>query len=316
MKLKDLGEHEFIRSVLFKYVDAKELTDVYSYQGKSYKIDGFQLSYTYPFMSLFDLGWKAVTSTASDLITTGSIPRLLLVSIGISPEYSVNDLELIIKGIRSASTYYGFKYVGGDLNSSSANGWIDVVGIGDNICEQHSGVSNKDKVIITGEVGFTSKIFMKYYFKLDIKPDYISLLKVKHPIVNRNLIDFQKTFCKDIVGASDLSDGILITLDQITQRLKIGIKLNLIPIRQTIIKELSQYGFNELDILKFSGEEYESIFIVKEQKLSLMLAWLHKRGIKAKVIGEVDTNKATQGSVVYNGEKIKIEGWDNFKGWF
>ncbi|ARM75852.1 thiamine-phosphate kinase [Acidianus manzaensis] len=313
MRLKDLGEHQFIQKYLSKYINENVLNnDVYSDGKKMYKIDGFSFSYIFPFMDYYDIGWKAVTAVASDIISSGGKPELVMSSLGIDPNFNVEDLELIFHGIYDASKYYGFKYVGGDTNSSDKIGWIDIAGTGKVVCNFNSNPERSD-IIITGDLGYTSKVFISYLNNFKIAIDKNCLLKIKHPIVNKALIKIYSQFCNKIIAATDISDGILISLYSLSRRLNKTIEINEFPINSKILSDLSSFGYTINDILKYSGEEYESLIVVKHEVSEDLLKALSYYGFNPKIIGSIN-NEGNK--IIYNNSEVKISGWDNFKGWY
>ncbi|AWR94488.1 thiamine-phosphate kinase [Acidianus brierleyi] len=312
MKLKDLGEHNFISDIISKYLGKDVNSDVFIQGNKVYKLDGFQLSYTLPFMDYYDIGWKAVTGTISDIIFSLASPNIVMVSLGLSNDMEVNDAEKIIKGIYDASIYYHARYVGGDTNNSSSSGWIDVAGIGDLLCNEHPQIDKGDVIVVTNKIGFTSNFFISYLSNFKIPIFHDSLVKISHPVVNTHLPRVLQRFCGAISYSTDISDGLVITLYNIIQRFSVGIKLDRIPINDVIANMLKTYGYSIFDILKFSGEEYEGIFVVKEKNYEEFVNALSIIGYSPMEIGRVDGSN----SLIYNDKKLNETGWDNFKGWF
>jgi thiamine-monophosphate kinase len=314
MKLKDIGEHEFIRRSLSKYLGHDIFYDVYTEDGFTYKIDGFQLSYFFSFMDYYDIGWKAVTATVSDIITSGSKPRIILSSIGVNSEMEDKQLEDLFYGIIDATEYYEAKYVGGDLNNSEKNGWIDISGIGTKLCDIKSNPEEGDIVIISDEIGFTSEVFISYLNNFNIPIHEISKLRVKHPIVNKNILNFYKEFCNYIVSSTDISDGLLISLQNLSDRLNYSILIEEFNINPSVYENLRRYGYGVNDILKYSGEEFSSLFVVKQEKAKEMIEWLYHYNFSPKILGKL--GKERENEIKYKGNKLAISGWDNFKGWY
>jgi len=68
VKLSEIGEMEFINTVVKKILGVSKLDDVYHLDGTVYKLDGFPLSFKMDGMDTYDLGWKAVTAGISDVM--------------------------------------------------------------------------------------------------------------------------------------------------------------------------------------------------------------------------------------------------------
>jgi thiamine-monophosphate kinase len=312
MKLKDIGEHSFVLNIISKYLGKDINSDVFIQGNKVYKIDGFQLSYTLPFMDYYDIGWKAVTGTVSDLIFSLASPDIIMASLGLPGDIEVSDAEKIIKGIYDASIYYNARYVGGDINSSSSSGWIDIAGIGDLVCYEHPEIDNGDIIVITNKIGYTSNFFISYLSNFKIPIFHNSMIKVIHPVVNMHLPRVLKSFCDSISYSTDISDGLVITLYNIIRRFNVGIELDKIPIDEQIFNLLKTYGYGISDILKFSGEEYEGVFIIKEREYNRFSNLMTIIGYNPLEIGRITDNN----SLIFNNKELNETGWDNFKGWF
>jgi thiamine-monophosphate kinase len=321
MKLKEIGEHEFIDKVIKKYLDIKKLDDVFSADGISMKVDGFPFSYKSGDITLYDLGWKGCISTVSDLISAGSVPLYFMSSIGIDEETEDSELEDILLGLSECIKYYGAKYVGGDLNNSKI-GWIDVVGIGNAILKSNLTPQKGDIIILTNPIGYTSLYFLSnysnynYFMLDDIKAIKNKVLqRVRHPVVNKSLISLFNFFSNSIVYSTDISDGLLISLYNIHTRLNVGIELKDLGISDEIKSYLDKID-NNLDLMKlikYGGEEFEAIIVIRPSIKEEMINYMIDLGFNPIILGEIDreTNYIT-----FNKIHIKITGWDNFKGWF
>ncbi|BFH73322.1 thiamine-phosphate kinase [Sulfurisphaera javensis] len=305
-----MSEHEIIRNIISKYSYVND--DVYVDENKNmYKIDGFQLGYTFNFMDFYDIGWKSVVASISDILSRGGIPTFVLSSIGIRKE-DVQKIEDIIKGIKDASDYYNASYIGGDLNSSK-NGWIDVTVIGKAICyKKAENVKEGDRLIISNPIGYTSLVFLSYLNNWKISISNIEKNKIRHPIVNKRLSELFATYCDSIHYSTDISDGLVISLYNVIERSKKGIKMYSFPFPPYILGKIRKYELKEEDLLKYSGEEYETILVVDRTQAESILDFMNYLGFSPQIIGEIISNPTLE----YNNQFIKKTGWDNFTGWF
>ncbi|MCC7505984.1 MAG: thiamine-monophosphate kinase, partial [Saprospiraceae bacterium] len=86
----------------------------------------FDLAYT----PLKHLGYKSVVVNLSDICAMNAIPRQITVSIALSNRFSVEALDELYDGIRTACRHYGVDLVGGDTTSSPRGLIISVTAIG------------------------------------------------------------------------------------------------------------------------------------------------------------------------------------------
>ncbi|AEB94130.1 MAG: thiamine-phosphate kinase [Metallosphaera sp.] len=312
MKLKEIGEHRFITDVLSKYVKSEVKLDVYSEDNVVLKIDGFPLTYTLPFIDFYDIGWKSVIAVMSDMLSYGAKPRVVLSSFGLDPDTDLTQAEMLVRGISDASSYYQIIYGGGDTNSSK-EGWVDIASWGTRICEKRPNSEPGDLVYITGEIGYTTGVFMWYNSKGNIPLKYEAMIKLKHPVVNRGLIRAHEKLCDSISLGTDISDGILVSLDKISKLINNKISLERVPLAYFITDMINQGVISFEEALRQGGEEYESLFIVKKDKESMFLNVMADNGINSIKIGKIEKGEP---EVLLNNIKQEIHGWDNFKGWF
>ncbi len=310
--LEEFGEHEFVQKIVIKYLDEKKLTDVVYLDDLGLKIDGFRLSYTFNFMSYYDLGWKAITATVSDLVTGGIIPKYFMVSLGLKKQTDLTTAESLMKGLKDAISYYKGFLIGGDTNDSS-EGWIDVVGIGDVKCKVKYKANPEDVVIITNPIFYTSLGFNLIGKNIKIPDKIIS--KIKHPIVNLSLVNIIKNHCNSISYTTDISDGLLISLYNIIQTSEnIGIRLSKLPVDEYVETLMRKYNISSEELLRYSGEDFESLLIVNKEDAQKVLDELSKYGFNPEIIGKVVRDST--GKVKIGENEVPIHGWDNFRGWF
>ena len=89
----------------------------------------FDLSY----MPLKHLGYKSVMVNLSDIYAMNARPKQVTVSIALSNRFSVEALDEIYDGIRTACEYYKVDLVGGDTTSSPRGVVISVTAIGQGV---------------------------------------------------------------------------------------------------------------------------------------------------------------------------------------
>lgn len=306
-----MTEHDIIKNIVSKYSYVND--DVYvDKENHMYKIDGFQLGYIFSFMDYYDIGWKAVIAAFSDVFSRGGKPEFVLSSLGINKN-QINEIDNILRGIKDACDYYNASYVGGDLNSSSNNGWIDISVIGKAVCyPEPKNIKEGDAVVITNPIGYTSLVFISYTYNLNISLSNIEKNKIRHPIVNKRLYDLFQQYCNSIHYSTDISDGLIISLYNIIERVNKGIRLTKFPFSNYVKEKIQKYNIKEEELLKYAGEEYETILILDKAYTEDVIDFMKYLGFSPIIIGEVISDSKLE----YRGSIIKKTGWDNFSGWF
>ncbi len=163
-----MGEHEFIRNLQrdLSIPDA----EVYYESGWIFKADGYSAREAlYPWMTLSDLGWKAVASAISDVYSSGGLPVFYLVSIGVGSREMAEELT---KGIRNAVNFYGGRIVGGDTNRCGCGAWVDIFVVGRSLSGKflgRDGGSPGDAVVQLGSIGLGSAAYHIYKKNMNIE---------------------------------------------------------------------------------------------------------------------------------------------------
>jgi len=112
----------------------------------------FDLSY----MPLKHLGYKAIAVNVSDVVAMNAIPEQVVVSIGISNRFSVEAVEELYEGIKTACENYKVDLVGGDTTASRAGLHISVTAMGraePALLSYRSGAKKGDILCVTGDLG-------------------------------------------------------------------------------------------------------------------------------------------------------------------
>ena len=108
------------------------------------------------YFPLKHLGYKAVVVGINDIYAMNGTPEQLTVCIGVSAKFSVEDLEELYSGIRSACEDYRIDLVGGDT-TASVNGLAISVSVAGSVDKDkiayRSGARVNDIVCITGDLG-------------------------------------------------------------------------------------------------------------------------------------------------------------------
>lgn len=102
------------------------------------------------------LGYKAVAVNVSDICAMNGTPTQVVVSLGISARFSVEDMEQLYAGVREACEHYGIDLVGGDTTASLTGLTISVTCIGIADRKQivyRKGAKVNDLICCTGNLG-------------------------------------------------------------------------------------------------------------------------------------------------------------------
>jgi thiamine-monophosphate kinase len=311
-RLSDIGEREFVKSVREKLGIVDDDVYVDPELGLMLKVDGFRLDFTAGGADLYDMGWKAAISSVSDVISRGGLPLEALVSVGLPKGLTVHEANELMSGIEDATKYYNIKLVGGDTNEGN---WIDVFLVAKPICyKPPDKVSSNVDLILAEPIGYTEIIFNSLGFKAG---DDIFASKLRHPTPRKEVLQALQTECERITYSTDISDGLFVTLENVSRRLSLKVDVTGLGLSEEslmLIKELlgtRQPTGNMIDIIAKGGEDYVTLFVVPSDHSRYVINRLAELGLNPLKIGDGSPGSG----VYYNGVRVERRGWDSFRGW-
>jgi thiamine-monophosphate kinase len=108
------------------------------------------------YVPLKHLGYKAAVVNFSDIYAMNGTPTQIIVSLGISKRFSVEDVQALYDGIKLACEHYHVDIVGGDTTSSMTGLTISITCMGvANKAEvvYRDGAKVNDLICVTGNLG-------------------------------------------------------------------------------------------------------------------------------------------------------------------
>lgn len=280
-----------------------------------FAIDAFSIrSVKLPWRDYYDIGWVALTSVVSDIVSKAGIPHASMIALGLSCDTRLSDLIELLKGIKEASSFYRIRVLGGDTNHSYDD-WIAVSAIGFTVARKipsRGGLRPGNYIVVTGTYGAMGYVAINGF---EEAKRYEWVIKyTKRPVARVEIAYVIESYYNSITASMDVSDGLGYTLDSMSRLSGLTIELVSPPI---VPIELSRdICKNNLECaLKYSligGEEYGVVLGVKEENLNEILKELQYYGIEASVIGRV---KDGGPGLVYAGRKLDVVRFDQFAKW-
>jgi thiamine-monophosphate kinase len=232
----------------------------------------FNLIYT----PLKHLGYKAVIRAISDIYAMNGIPGQILIALGISSRFSVEQIDELYEGIYLACKKYKVDLAGGDTTSSLTGLTIGVTATG--IVERgkvirRDGAKPNDLICVTGNFGASfmglqvlereRKLFDKdSSFKPGLSGyEYLIERQLKPEFPDEILLRLHEN---NIVPSSmiDVSDGLASDLLHICKLSGTGCRIyyNKIPIDAETCKAAEEFKFDPVIPALNGGEDYELLF--------------------------------------------------------
>ncbi|MHA1199200.1 MAG: thiamine-phosphate kinase [Candidatus Heimdallarchaeaceae archaeon] len=276
-----------------------------------------------PGMTSTQIGKKAVTMSVSDIVAKGVKPIGFLASVAFPEDLEVESAKEIIKGIRDQCDEYDVKYLGGDLNQGE-DLIIDAISFG--TCTKESlipriGAKAGDILYTTGYFGLTTLGFMFILgnspLSDELKPKVFE--SVYDPKAKTNYLSLLQKVKVNI--CMDSSDGLIVTLRDLSKLNNMGIEVTEVPIHpeiSTFIREYnnkSKYKFNPLVLAFGGGEEFELVFSVSPEYESLLIQEAKRLNLSLIKIGRFSDEfvdiKVTQDE--YKDFEFPNEGFEHFR---
>ncbi|NLE31682.1 MAG: thiamine-phosphate kinase [Bacteroidales bacterium] len=278
----------------------------------------FDLTYT----PLKHLGYKAAVVNFSDIYAMNGQPRQLIVSMGISKRFCVEDLDDLYTGMRLACENYGVDLVGGDTSASMTGLTLSLTCIGAGEKGRivlRSGARENDLICVSGDLGAAYMGLQllereKHVFQHTNEPqpdftgkEYLLERQLK-PEARKDIIEKLAEHAILPNAMIDISDGLSSELLHLCTNSGYGCRVyeDKIPIDYQTAVLAEEMNLNLTTAALNGGEDYELLFTVP---LSQHETINTLPGIK--VIGHVCTKNMGCRLVTRDGQEIdlKAQGW-------
>ena len=285
----------------------------------------FDLTYS----DLEHLGYKAVMVNLSDIFAMNGTPRQLTVSLALDKRFSVEDVELLYRGMRRAADKWQVDIVGGDTTPSLTGLCISITAIGEARPEDivyRSGARDTDLICVSGDLGaaymglqLLEREKTVYYQqlkegkKVDFQPDFSG----REYLLQRQLTAEARG---DIIARlreagvrptamMDVSDGLSSELMHICKQSGVGCRVyeKELPIDYQTAVMAEELNMNVTTCALNGGEDYELLFTVPigdHEKVAQME--------DVHLIGHITRQELGHVLVTRDGQEfqLKAQGWN------
>lgn len=282
----------------------------------------FDLAY----IPLQHLGFKAVSANVSDIAAMNGKAEQLVVSLALSNRFSVEAVDALYDGIRSACEHYKVDLVGGDTTSSRSGLMISVAVIGrvpkDKIVYR-AGAQPNDIICVTGDLGAAFlglQILEREKEVYEADPNMQPALEKYAYLVGRQLKSIARTdiiFELDELGVKptsmiDISDGLASELFHISKHSGVGVRIyeDKIPVdEQTFNTAALEFKIDPITAALNGGEDYELLFTISQADFEKV-----KNHADIHMIGYVHEKKGELTMITKAGNVVPLQaqGWNHF----
>lgn len=274
-----------------------------------------------------EIGRKALAINVSDIAAMGGEPRYALVSLLLSPQLSLEQVERIYAGLREEAELHQTQIVGGNIASSGGTGLlaIDITLLG-RVERGHallrSGAHVGDMLYVTGTLGDSAAgLYTLLHPEQEYPPtaqeSVLAIHRVPRPRVREGRL--LSTFAQQGVTALlDISDGLSGDLGHLCERSRVGacIEAAALPLSQAMRAIAQSARQQPLQWALHGGEDYELLFTVAPEHEASVLAAL--RAATATPISKIGSIRPSEEgmSLRYpdgHQEPLSVQSWDHLR---
>ena len=280
----------------------------------------FDLSY----FPLKHLGYKAITSSISDICAMNGICSQVTVSVAISNRFKIESLKDLYSGIKVACENYNVDLVGGDTTSSNKGLIISVTALGvpsESGFVKRSGAKTNDLIVVSGTLGgaylglqVLEREKQVFLVNPSNKPDLTAykniIQKQLRPEARNDIIEFFQESKIKPTSMIDISDGLSSEIIHLCKSSNKGCKIyeDKIPISDDSLQACKEFNLEPTTIALSGGEDYQLLFTVAQENLEQI-----QNNLNLSVIGHITSSKEMI-LLEKSGRNTMIEslGWKSF----
>ena len=267
-----------------------------------------------------DLGYKSLTVNLSDIAAMGGTPIQAYLSLALTPDTQVDDLDRFIEGFLQASGDQ-VQLSGGDTVSSKTGWTVSVTVIGfvrQGRALRRDKAAVGDALFLSGPTGESAAglALLQGSAQLEDKIQAESLIRAHNrpapELALGNLLS-GSGLCS---CALDISDGLVQDLTHICRSSSVGacIFIENIPLTPPVKNAAESAEVDPYLWPLTGGEDYRLLFTTPEKNVEALTAMLGDAGMKAILIGRIEEGNSIR--AVENGREVPLPdkgGHDHFR---
>lgn len=286
-------------------------------------LEGIHFDLTY--VPLKHLGYKAAVVNFSDIYAMNGTPKQITVSLGISKRFTIEHIQELYEGIRTAAEIYGVDIVGGDTSASVAGLLISITCIGEADKDKvvyRNGAKDTDLICVSGDLGAAYmglQLLEREKVASSGQKDFQPEFGGKEYILERQLKpEARKDVIKALADAGivptammDISDGLSSELLHICKQSNAGCRIyeERIPIDYQTAVMASEINMNLVTAALNGGEDYELLFtapLSAHEKLAQIDS--------IRIIGHITKLELGCAMITRDGNEMSLQaqGWNAF----
>ncbi|KGN79185.1 thiamine-monophosphate kinase [Porphyromonadaceae bacterium COT-184 OH4590] len=284
----------------------------------------FDLTYT----PLKHLGYKAAVVNFSDIYAMNGQPKQILVTVGISKRFEVEQIEELYRGILLACQKYKVDLIGGDTSASLTGLTISITCLGEGESDKivyRNGAKVTDLVCVSGNLGASymglqllerEKQVFQQVKDPDFQPDFSTkeyvLERQLKPEARRDIISELAKHNIQPTSMIDVSDGLSSEIMHICTQSGCGCEVyeDKIPIDYQTAVTAEEFNMNLTTVALNGGEDYELLFTAPLADYDKL-----KNIDDLHIIGHITKPENGMLLITRDGQSIafKAQGWNSLE---
>ena len=286
------------------------------------------------YVPLKHLGYKAAVVNFSDIYAMNGQPTQIVVGVGISKRFSVEDMEALFAGIRLACDEYGVDIVGGDTCASMTGLTISITCLGiakEQDIVYRNGAKVNDLICVSGNLG-SAYMGLQLLERERIAQSQITnqqsqipqgvipafegreylLERQLKPEARRDIIEQLHKAGIRPTAMMDISDGLSSEIMHICTQSKVGCAIyeDKLPIDYQAAALAEEMNLNIVTCCLNGGEDYELLFTcdIKDYEKLIPLDDIY-------IVGHITKPECGTMLVTREGGEMELQaqGWQAFK---
>ncbi len=273
-------------------------------------------------ISPWQLGWKAVAASLSDVAAMGGDPVALFLSLGLPKGTERSFLEAFRQGVLDCCAAHGATLAGGDTTASPLGLVVDVAVVGRPHATRllrRSDARPGQLLCLPRPLGGSAaglQVVLQGKENLERRVETALLEAVLHwHLEPRPELELGRLLAtlQGVGAVIDISDGLVADLGHLAEEseVEIAIRRDAVPVLPEAQALAESLGLDAKNWALFGGEEYTLAFTLAPEARQKASRALEEIGRQLLVVGEV---RPGQGRVLLDGEPVAGPGgWDHFR---
>jgi len=244
--------------------------------------------------SPYQVGWKAIAASVSDIAAMGGKPTAAVVSVGARPRAREYFIKSLYEGIAAACERYGVVIAGGDTVRSD-RAIVNIAMLGrarKNRAILRKGAAPGDIILVTETCGDSAAglEILKSFPKSEISAPFMRRLVAKHLAPEPSLAAALAASASLAPTAMmDLSDGLAVDLPRLTARSGVGAVIHeeKIPTSPDLRAWARRSDVSFASFAVRGGEDFNLLITASASKVDDLERNIESAGTRATRIGEI-----------------------------